>query len=552
MTTSTRRRTALGALAAAALAALSSTPVVTAALAQDATPVVDRGHVDLLAPAVVDGALKIRYKDGSTEPPTIHDPEHVVTHVKPESVIQVPDIPEYAFLGPVGSDLWLIPEIQNPDVVWAGWNTESLTADRVAPDSVRWTLDAIGGDAPGSAAPGKLTVFQTGPVGEPLPRVFDTSGPLPQSTPLVPGTHAHANWTFSAQGVYRLTFTVEATTPDGTPLRDTTTYAIAVGAVDPSTVRPGTGTPPSSSSSPPASSSTPSTTTTTTTTTTSTASTTTPSTPPKSCVVLDDGHVDLIAPRLLDGALRTGVKDGAAGPERAVWREPADVVLHVVPEARNTVPADPAYAFLGAPGTPVWLIPQTQVPGVVWAGWNTESLTPQQVSGDVEVSLSAVEGPGEVAVFLTGIAPTVLVDSGDGLPDAITVPLGTHAHANWAFGGEGVYRITVEVTATLADGRAVADRDVFTIAVGDVDPTAGEDCAPPSTTSTTSTTPAPTGTATTGPLTTTRPVAAAPRSAGLASTGVGGVGTIVLLAVVLATAGALALVLARRRRSHGG
>jgi putative ABC transporter-associated repeat protein len=260
-------------------------------------------------------------------------------------------------------------------------------------------------------------------------------------------------------------------------------------------------------------------------------------------VVLDNGHVDLIAPHLVDGELGTRVKDGTAGPDRAVWRDPADVVLHLVPAARNTVPTDPAYAFLGSPGTPVWLIPQTQIPGIVWAGWNTESLDPREVRGDVRVSWSAVDGPGEVAVFLTGITPTVLVDSGDGLPDAVTVPLGTHAHANWAFGAEGVYRITVEVTATLADGRAVSDRDVFTVAVGAVDPTADGACAPPPP-PTTSTTPA-----TTAPVpSTTSPAASAPKPTGLASTGVDHVGTAVALAVLLTAAGIATVVLARRKQ----
>ncbi len=547
MTTPTRTRAAFAAFAVTALAALALTPAFTPAFAQEAVTVVDQGHVDLLAPAVVDGALDIRYKDGGTEPPTVRDPERVVTHIKPESRIQVPDIPEYAFLGPVGSDLWLIPEVQDPNVVWAGWNTESLTADQVDPDSVRWTLDAIGGDAAGSPAPGQLTVFQTGPVGDPLPRVFDTAQPLPQQYPLVLGTHAHANWTFSAEGVYRLTFTVRATTPDGTPLSDTTTYAIAVGAVDPTTVKPGTGTDPTTTTTTTTTTATTTTTTTSATTTTTTGTTT--SAPPTSCIVLNDGHIDLIAPRILDGQLSTQIKDGTQGPDRAVWRDPADVVLHLVPAARNTVPADPAYSFLGAPGAPVWLIPQTQIPGIVWAGWNTESLSAQEVDGDVDLRVTAVDGPGRLGVFLTGLAPVVLVDSGDGLPDTTVVPLGTHAHANWAFGGEGTYRITIEVNATLADGRTVADSDVFTIAVGDVDPTASGSCAPPSSTPTSTTTSTGTAITTTGPVPATDQGPSAPKPVGLASTGVGGVGTAVLIAVLLTATGAAALVLTRRRRS---
>ena len=50
-----------------------------------------------------------------------------------------------------------------------------------------------------------------------------------------------------------------------------------------------------------------------------------------------------------------------------------------------------------------------------------------------------------------------------------TVPLGVHAHANWAFSAEGVYRVTTTQTVTLAGGRS-SDTETLTIAVGNVDP----------------------------------------------------------------------------------
>jgi surface-anchored protein len=48
--------------------------------------------------------------------------------------------------------------------------------------------------------------------------------------------------------------------------------------------------------------------------------------------------------------------------------------------------------------------------------------------------------------------------------------LGVHAHANWAFSAEGVYRITMTQTATLAGGRRSSDTETLVIAVGNVDP----------------------------------------------------------------------------------
>ncbi|WP_367138977.1 choice-of-anchor M domain-containing protein [Saccharothrix sp. HUAS TT1] len=126
--------------------------------------------------------------------------------------------------------------MQDPNVVRVGWNTEALTADQIDLGSVRWTLDAIGGDLSGSAAPGEHTVFQSGPVGEPLPRVFDTALPLPQQHPPAPGTHAHANWAFGAEGAYRITVEVAAT------LTDSDVFTIANGACAPSSTPPTTST----------------------------------------------------------------------------------------------------------------------------------------------------------------------------------------------------------------------------------------------------------------------------------------------------------------------
>jgi surface-anchored protein len=535
---------ALGLLATALVVPLVAT--LPTAAAQD-TVIVDIGHVDAVAPAIVDGRLQVRYKDGSRpDTPVLREPGTVVTHVKPESRMQIPDDPNYAFLGTPGDDFWLIPQDQLEGIVWAGWNTESLDASQVDPNSVRWTLNAITGDKRGSTPPGAMTIFQNGSFGEPLPRVFDTKLPLPQTYGLALGTHAHANWTFTAEGVYRLTFTVTATSAGGQPLADTETYTLAIGDVDPKTVEPGEGAVPPTTTAPTSPTKTSDSSATTppsTTTPSSGGPTTTTSRPAGDCVVLDDGHVDAVAPRLLDGRLTTQVKDGTAGPDKVVWREPGAVVLHAVPQSKNTIPNAPGYAFLGKAGDPVWLIPQTQIPGIVWAGWNTEGLSTETVRGDVTWSLSEVDGPGNVAVFLSGLSPTVVFNAADGLPDTLRIPLGTHAHANWGFTAEGVYRLTFTVTATLASGETQTDTDTYAFAVGNVDASAalGGKCAGgPGGPSGTPTQPAsisgnPDGTP--APQTGAKP---------LAYTGTGGLAYLLSLGALLLTGGAALLMLYRR------
>ncbi|TQM78490.1 surface-anchored protein [Saccharothrix saharensis] len=237
-------------------------------------------------------------------------------------------------------------------------------------------------------------------------------------------------------------------------------------------------------------------------------------------VTLDRGHVDAVAVRLLPDGLRVQVKDGTV-TGATTWREPADVEFRVTAAARTALPAQPVLSFLGSAGEQVFLLPQTQDADLLWTGWNTEELRPAEVSGPVTWALTAVDGPGAFGLFTTGSfgAPEVVFNSADGLPDALSVALGTHAHANWAFAGPGRYRLTFTVTATGANGAALTDAETLTFVVGD-----GGQAPPPP---------------------------AAERQTGtanrLASTGPASVPAAIGLAVALLVTGAAALVLARRR-----
>ncbi|WP_309112781.1 choice-of-anchor M domain-containing protein [Saccharothrix sp.] len=185
-------------------------------------------------------------------------------------------------------------------------------------------------------------------------------------------------------------------------------------------------------------------------------------------VTLNQGHVDAVAPRLLPDGLHVQVKDGTATGV-TTWREPADVEFRVPAAARTELPAQPALSFLGNAGKQVFLLPQTQRTDLLWTGWNTEELRPADVSGAVTWRLTAVDGPGPFGLFTTGSfgAPEVIFNSVDGLPDTLSVPLGTHAHANWAFAEPGRYRLTFAVDAQAADGRPLTDTETFTFVVGD-------------------------------------------------------------------------------------
>ncbi|MGC7102723.1 choice-of-anchor M domain-containing protein [Amycolatopsis lurida] len=185
-------------------------------------------------------------------------------------------------------------------------------------------------------------------------------------------------------------------------------------------------------------------------------------------VVIEKGHIDAVDVHYEDGGLELHVHDGTVDP--SVERDPADVVLRVLPAAKTTVPADSAYGFLGKPGAPVWVLPQAQNPGLLWPGLSTEELEPGVFAGDeVTLTLRRVRGPGALSVFTTDAlgVPTVLANSGDGTPDGLELAVGGHRHVNWGFTRAGVYRATFQAAATLADGtRVVSDPAVYTFQVG--------------------------------------------------------------------------------------
>lgn len=169
---------------------------------------------------------------------------------------------------------------------------------------------------------------------------------------------------------------------------------------------------------------------------------------------LAQGHVDVVDVAYEDGQLEIGVHDESVTPD--VERDPADVVFVVKREARITVPADPAYRFLGTPGvSKVWVLPEIQDEALLWPGLSAEEIEPGTFVGDsVRLTATAFSGPDGLSVFTSGPngEPVLIGDSEDRRPDVVDLPAGDHQHANWAFEKAGTYRVTVVASATRLDG----------------------------------------------------------------------------------------------------
>lgn len=184
--------------------------------------------------------------------------------------------------------------------------------------------------------------------------------------------------------------------------------------------------------------------------------------------VLARGHVDL-GPRYVDGEWTLMVHDDSADP--SVWRALDRSVFQVSDRALLPVPEDPAYSFAGEPGTRVYVVPQVQNPDVAWIGWNTQDPEVMAtIDGGVTLTLTGVDGPGELFVYLQagnfGAADVLWSSTKDERQD-IWVDVNTHTHANWIFTEPGVYLVQVEVAADLVDGSTVSDTATLRFAIGD-------------------------------------------------------------------------------------
>lgn len=175
--------------------------------------------------------------------------------------------------------------------------------------------------------------------------------------------------------------------------------------------------------------------------------------------VLTNEHVD-IGVAFEDGEWDLHIHDETNDVEY----EPSGAVLSVGAMARAKVTADPAFAFLGKPGSTVWILPQVQNPDLIFLGFGAEEIPPGLFLNDsYELHLKKVKG-GHFAVWDVDSfgTPQVLMNTRDGIGEA-DVFIGQaqgHQDLNWAFSKPGRYRVTFEARATLADGTVVSSGDV--------------------------------------------------------------------------------------------
>lgn len=158
---------------------------------------IDHGHVDL-GLLLVDGQAQFLARDDSAATPVWRDPADVVFDVSDNAQLTLPEDKAFSFVGAEpGSQVWVVPQTEQADVPWLGWNTQapSLTdnVDRGL------TMEFLG-----HQGPGEFSLFlQNGGFEEPQ-LLWSTATGATDGFWVDLGTHTHANWVFSEPGIHQV------------------------------------------------------------------------------------------------------------------------------------------------------------------------------------------------------------------------------------------------------------------------------------------------------------------------------------------------------------
>lgn len=165
------------------------------------TTTLSAGHVDAIDIAWEDGEFALSVHDETVEPSVERDPAAVRFVAKSESAVVIPDDPAYGFLGSPGQTAWILPEVQDENLLWPGISTGELEPGVFENDQVKVKFTRVLG-------PNGFSLFDTAQDGGPH-LLVDSEDGLPDVVTLEAGTHQHASWAFEAPGTYEITYRVK-------------------------------------------------------------------------------------------------------------------------------------------------------------------------------------------------------------------------------------------------------------------------------------------------------------------------------------------------------
>jgi surface-anchored protein len=139
-----------------------------------------------------------------------YHPEDVLLQVLPQAQTFVPNDPRFSFLGTFGEPVWILPQVENPNLLALGIGAEEVAEGIFVNDRLRVSLDAVEG-------PGHFFLYTVDGFGNPTVRMNTRDGadPALDFIEMQAGFHGDFNWAFTQPGMYQLTFTGSGTLANG-------------------------------------------------------------------------------------------------------------------------------------------------------------------------------------------------------------------------------------------------------------------------------------------------------------------------------------------------
>lgn len=188
----------------------------------DGQVVIDAGHVDL-GPRFIDGKWRLQLRDDTKAPPVWRYLDDVVIHLPDTSILPAPSDEQFSFLdAKPGADVYVIPQTQNTDVVWVGWNSQDPQVVGRLNGGMTLRLHGVQG-------PGQFVLFLQNGNFDPAQLLWTSAKSEPQDLWAESNSHVHGNWVFTTPGIYVLDVEVRGELTDGTTASDRTLLRIAVG-----------------------------------------------------------------------------------------------------------------------------------------------------------------------------------------------------------------------------------------------------------------------------------------------------------------------------------
>ncbi|HVR35171.1 MAG TPA: choice-of-anchor M domain-containing protein [Methylomirabilota bacterium] len=164
-------------------------------------------HVDV-GIAYEQGAWDLHLHKENPPPNEEFEPGDAILVVGSAAETSVPASPSFSFLGTTGDPVWILPQNQNPSLLFLGIGAEEIDPSTFV-GNITLTLDAVSG-------PGHFALYQTDSFGTPTVFMNSRDGiSSGDNVSITPGNHAHFNWAFSEPGTYNVAFEASGILNDG-------------------------------------------------------------------------------------------------------------------------------------------------------------------------------------------------------------------------------------------------------------------------------------------------------------------------------------------------